>query len=121
MLELTRSYFQRDLVVEIRRTALSVEEQEFLILLLGHVLRGKAQRIATADELNAEAGEYLKKHKSNPELASFVFRRIMVPLPPLTWTVGFSMRGGLGFAGGVQDYMLLGADIEKRKGFGKRG
>ncbi len=112
--ELTRWYFQRDLVAEIRRTALSVDEQEFLILLLEHVLNGTTQKTAAAYEMNMEAEEYLEKYKPNRELASFVSRRIMVPLPPLLWTVGLSVRGALGSVEGVQGYRLIGAEIPVR-------
>lgn len=114
MLELTRWYFQRDLVAEIRRTTLSVDEQEFLILLLEHVLKGITQKTAAAYELNMEAEEYLEKHNTNPELASFVSRRIMIPLPPLSWTVGLSVRGGLGFVDDVREYRLMGGEIPVR-------
>lgn len=114
MLELTRWYFQRDLIAEIRRTNPSVDKQEFLILLLEHVLTGTTQKTMAAYELNMKAEKYQNKYNPNPELASFVSRRIMIPLPPLSWTVGFSVRGGIGFVGDLGEYRLMGAEVPVR-------
>lgn len=114
MLDLTRFPFRDYLVAEIRRLSLATDEKRFLVLLLDHVLAGTTTR--GAYDLNLDAQRYLETRRTRPELAAFVSRRIMVPLPPLVWTVGFSVRPALGFVEDTEDYSVMGIELLVRYG-----